>query len=533
MRIAFVPIDNRPVCYSLPLQIADISDDLELILPPREMLGDLTKTADIKGIFDWIKSLQDIDKFIISLDTIAYGGLIPSRRSSESFEDIKARVEKFREILLSKNSEIYAFSSIMRISDNNVNEEEKDYWNLYGKKIFKYSYESHKNAPKSYVQTDVPYEILQDYLKTRKRNFDINMLYLKWAKEGFFDTLVYSKDDCAKYGLNVAEAEALEFAINEYVNEKDSLVKDFNTLLNTTQSGDDGKIQSISDSEGCESDTSYLSKESISTNENKVCVSHCFGNNSDSADYKKNVNVFVKTGADEIPLSLLSRAVTAGKNIKIAPVFTEPDYIDKISKYEDVSVFDSVKGQIELAGCTVCNEEDSDIVLLVNNFREEQGELVMGVDVQGYCKLLTLPQKQFAIADIRYANGADNNFVASLFNQTLDYRFLGYAGWNTTGNTLGSVLCCALVKFITQIFNDKAFKKVQAVRFLDDWAYQANVRKILKSKYDVNFSKQAINDIKKEIEKFEKIVNKKLNSEFNEIAYKFPWDRSFEVEVIL
>ena len=52
--------------------------------------------------------------------------------------------------------------------------------------------------------------ILKDYLKTRKRNFEINKIYLDWQKEGFFDTLIFSKDDCAEFGFNVEEAKTLE-----------------------------------------------------------------------------------------------------------------------------------------------------------------------------------------------------------------------------------------------------------------------------------------------------------------------------------
>lgn len=400
MNIAFIPIDNRPVCYTLAQQIADIDDDLNLYLPDRNLLGDLTKIADVEGILCWLEALPEVDKVIVSLDTIAHGGLIPSRRSKDTFEQIKQRIEKFKSILEAKNSQVYAFSSVMRISNNNVNEEEKEYWSEYGQKIFQYSYETHKNAPHQYLCEDVPAEIIQDYLLTRKRNFEINQLYLDWAKQGFFKTLVFSKDDCAKYGLNVAEAESLE-----------------------------AQIKSM------------------------------------------NLNALVKTGADEIPLSLLSRALTDGRNIKIAPVFTQPESVNKISKYEDVSVFDSVKGQIELAGALLAEEKDADIILLVNNFKDEQGELVMGVEVEGFQDEFTLPEKPFIVADILNANGSDNAFVDKFLKNDIDCRnFLGYAGWNTTGNTLGSALCCGIVKYLAQKSDEKAFKKVQAVRFLDDWA---------------------------------------------------------------
>ena len=457
LNIAFIPIDNRPVCYTLAQQIAAIDRDLALFLPPREMLGDLNRSADINGIFSWLKKLENIDSIVVSLDTIAYGGLIPSRRSSETFEEIKKRMESFFALLREKNAKVYAFSSIMRISNNNINEEEKEYWSLYGEKIFKYSYELHKNAPDTDVKADVPPEIIQDYLKTRQRNFEINKMYLKWCEQGFFDTLVFSKDDCAQYGLNVGEAQVLE--------------------------------------------------ESIRANA---------------------LNALVKTGADEIPLSLLSRALAGGRGIKIAPVFTQKDYTGRISKYEDVSVSDSVRGQIELAHCEVADVLDADIILVVNNFKQEQGELVMGVDVEGFDGEIELPQKPYLIADILNANGADNSFVKKFFEKQIDWdKFLGYAGWNTTGNTLGSALCCAIVKFLANNPDEAAFKKVQAVRFLDDWAYQANVRKALKSRFD----KPDIEALKTLMQPFEKTLQEKTGLDLTTTKYSYPWNRFFEIEV--
>ena len=115
MNIAFIPIDNRPVCYTLPEQICAMNNNINLFMPERRMLGGLTKIADVDGIFDWFKNLRDIDAVVMCLDTIAYGGLIPSRRCPETFEEIKQRIEKLKEILEEKQCKIYAFPSIMRI----------------------------------------------------------------------------------------------------------------------------------------------------------------------------------------------------------------------------------------------------------------------------------------------------------------------------------------------------------------------------------------------------------------------------------
>ena len=438
MKIGFVPIDNRPVCYTLPKQIAEIDEDIELFLPKREWLGDLKKTADTDKIFEWLENLPQVDALILSLDTLAYGGLIPSRRCNNSFEQVKEKIERLKYILSSKNAKIYAFSSIMRISNNNVNEEEKEYWADWGEKIFKYSFDFDKNGN---TETDVPKEILQDYLATRKRNFEINKKYLEWQKEGFFDTLVFSKDDCAQYGLNVKEARELEAS-----------------------------------------------------------------------------GGFVKTGADEIPLSLLARAVKG--EIKIAPVFLEPEYKSLVSNYEDISIEKSVLGQIELAGCKVSEPENADILLCINNFKNKQGEIVMGVDTEHFDGKWKKPEKPYMIADVRFANGADNAFVKQIFEQGLGENFYGYSAWNTSANTLGSLICWAKIKFLAEKCSKKAFCNLQVVRFLDDWAYQANVRQ----------DKPSADKLKEQMKPYEKEVFALLGYSAD-LSYSYPWDRFFEVEI--
>lgn len=441
MKICFLPIDNRPVCYNLAADIAAIDKSIELLLPPRELLGSLTKNADIGGLFNWFENIPECDVTILSLDTIAYGGLIPSRRSKDSLEDVKERIYSLKKILDSKKSKIYAFSSIMRISNNNFNEEEKEYWKDFGTQIFKYSYDYHKFGQ---ATTNVPASIIEDYLTTRKRNFEINKIYLDWKKEGFFETLIFSKDDCAEFGLNVKEAQELE------------------------QLG--GKT---------------------------------------------------KTGADEIPLTLLSRAIK--KDIKVFVKYTEPEYKNLISNYEDVSIEKSVSGQLELGGFVEVNDEkDSDVVLVVNNFIDKQGELVMNWQTEPFNKKLQLPDKPYIIADVRFANGADNNFVKELLPQVDLKNFCGYSAWNTSANTLGSLLACLKVKYNPTEYDEKAFKRLQMIRFLDDWAYQANIRSQIKQPCDISDLMKPYEDILKDVLGYETDLN---------FSYSYPWDRKFEIEV--
>ena len=441
MKICFIPIDNRPVCYNLAKDICEIDEAIDLLIPPRELLGSLVKTANINEILNWLKQIPKCDAIILSLDTIAYGGLIPSRRSSESFSEIQARIENLKEILKEKESKIYAFSSIMRISNNNYNEEEKEYWKDYGEKIFRYSYSGGKD------NDNIPQEIIEDYLQTRKRNFEINKLYLEWQKDGFIDTLVFSKDDCAEFGFNVNEANQLE-ALG-------------------------GKV---------------------------------------------------KTGADEIPLTLLARAIK--KDIKIYVEYTEPDCNNLISNYEDVSIEKSVQGQLELARFEQVQDKNrADLILIVNNFREQQGELVMGWQTgpkSEYLPSFDITKIPYAIADVRYANGADNDFVEKFLPQINLNNFYGYSGWNTSANSLGSLLAGIKVKFNAKIYRENAFKKLQTIRFLDDWAYQANVRAKIDKTCEISGLMKPFED------KISQIFP--LTNSFN-LNYTYPWNRKFEIEI--
>ena len=428
MKICFIPIDNRPVCYNLAKDIAAIDENIELFIPPREFLGDLTRSAGVNEIIEWIENIPECDAMVISLDTIAYGGLIPSRRSTDSLEDIKSRLKRLKPLL--KNKKVYAFSSIMRISNNNYNEEEKEYWKDWGIKIFEYSY--------SGVNDGIPQAILDDYLATRKRNFEINKTYLNWG----LNTLIFSKDDCAPKGFNVDEARELE-----------------------------------------------------------------------------RLGAKTKTGADEIPLTLLARAIE--KEIKVFVEFTEPDYQDCISNYEDVSIEKSVQGQLELGGFTqVQTREEADVILILNNFIEKQGEYVMGWTTQPFRKTFTPPDKPYAIADVRYANGADNDFVEQLLPQIDLNNFYGYAGWNTSANTIGSLLAGVKGRWNTGKYNEAAFKRLQMIRFLDDWAYQANVRGMIENPCDIQ-------DLMKPYE----VKLAEIFGQIPPIEYLYPWSRKFEVEI--
>jgi len=489
MEILFIPLDNRPVSYVLPQQIAELSGNINVLMPPRSIIGGLHNNTQIDKLLIWLNdelSNKKKDYIICNLDTIAYGGLIPSRRSDEEEANILARLSDFR-IMVQRHKDdhktrLYAFSSIMRISNNNINEEEKLYWDKYGEMIFKYSYLTHKtSAFKDPIEIEnleniterIPEHIIDDYLLTRKRNFNINKYYLSWVEENFLDYLVFSQDDTAQYGLNVLETSFL----------KEEITK--KSLLN---------------------------------------------------------RVNIQTGADEISCDLLSKTLVESfkQNIKIYPVFTTETGSGVISRYEDRTIMESVLGQLSLCGGKITdNLDEADIVLVVHTPINIQNDHAMKAYPEAenekaveYClNILNSSNKPVMIADIACANGGDNLLVKKIIAENLNIaKLYGYAGWNTTGNTLGSVISTGISRFIAQKsgnFNLEKFKIILLTRLADDWAYQTVVRQIIRAltpEADLRILEEELMPL---IDK----IAKKLELSSGKIKLSFPWQRTFEVEI--
>jgi hypothetical protein len=180
------------------------------------------------------------------------------------------------------------------------------------------------------------------------------------------------------------------------------------------------------------------------------------------------------------------------------------------------------------------------MLVIVNNFQSKQGDLVLGERVnfirtdvlRKFEKLVTGAHQPYFLADINNANGADSIFVEYLLKTGLNPYFYGFSAYNTSANTLGCAICAAVVKFLAEKagkYDDSAFKMLQFTRLMDDWAYQANVRKPVfeaAPKFQAELTRQISN-----LKAFEKNVNSFLGTNFKNVNYSLPWARSFEIEV--
>ena len=82
MRVALIPLDNRPANRQFPARLADIAG-IELFTPARDLLGNLQCGADGIALAAWLRDTvyeYECDAAVFSWDALIYGGLIQSRQ---------------------------------------------------------------------------------------------------------------------------------------------------------------------------------------------------------------------------------------------------------------------------------------------------------------------------------------------------------------------------------------------------------------------------------------------------------------------
>ena len=469
--VALLPMDDRPVNYDYPHYLARAAG-LEILLPPREWLGNPWRPSRHADLVDWlVRTAARAEAIVVAIDTLAYGGLIPSRTSSESTETVLGRLGVLRDLKTARpDLPILASSVILRISRSNSSEEEKPYWATYGSRMFRLSYLEHKAevgdastdelVERDSLRSGIPDEVYQDYRRGRARNHAVNRAMLDWLAEGVFDYLLLPQDDTADYGWNIAEARALQALIR---------------------------------------------------------------------DRRLTERAITYPGADEIGCLLLARYACrrAGFAPRVWPRYSGVTEPPVVTAYEDRPIHELLKAHLApLSGAVADAPQQSDLVLYVNAPVRRQGNgdsqwlIWKGPEtiraqlppaVHAWFDQFTTTEgfratrremqsphrspeefvrallaalasdRPVALADVAFVNASDLVLGGLLRQHPPVAALAGYGGWNTAGNTLGTVLAQAVIRTLAlrgggtreQLAAHLAFL---FLRFLDDDLYQARER---------------------------------------------------------
>ena len=461
-RVALLPLDDRPVNYDQPWWLGNAAG-IEVIRPPREWLGSPLRSADRDRLAGWLADEgRAADGIIVAIDTLAYGGLIPSRQSTSPLADVVRNLEPLRAIRAARpDLPILAFSVLMRVSRSNSAEEEKPYWADHGQDMFRLSYLEDKagreaatdleTTERRALATTVPADVVADYQAGRARNHAVNRLMVEWTAARVLDYVVIAQDDTAPFGWNIAEARSLGELI--------------------AQQG--------------------LSERAIAY-----------------------------PGADEVGSLLVGAFVcrAAGFRPRVWAVYSGTDGPTMVTAYEDRPLRELLNAHLgPLSGALARGPAEADLILAINAPGEGQtdawvqlplrqgnraaiararaadeitvraAELEMATarrDVDEFARAIGTfisEGRTVGIVDVAFVNGADLALADRLVASVPLARLGSYAAWNTAGNSLGSALAHGVIRAVTQSVEQpaevlEAHLGLLAIHLLDDYAFQGIVR---------------------------------------------------------
>ena len=145
--------------------------------------------------------------------------------------------------------------------------------------------------------------------------------------------------------------------------------------------------------------------------------------------------------------------------------------------------------------------------------------------------------KVVSIADNAYANGADLSLIQLLNNNGLLLKVSGYAGWNTSANTIGT----AIAEAVNSLYYGQSQNQMDFIvqRYLEDAGYCAKVRTQVKNNlpagmnyFDVKEKDGVVSQmVNEQLQEFAKQYLSSIASEIKIMNVQMPWKRMFEVDL--
>jgi len=485
--------------------IGKSNEEISLIVPEKNILGEKKKPADVKGIGEFLTgNITGCTNIVLSIDMLVYGGLIPSRLHYLNREEALSRLEIIKKLKqINPDVRIYAFNCIMRTPQYDSSDEEPDYYADYGYALFRRKYlldyqarhgfNAENAADKQQLaeleKIRISQEIIDDYENRRTFNEFINIEVVNYLNTGLLDFLVIPQDDSSPYGYTAISQKNV---INE-IKKKDLDMK-----------------------------------------------------------------VMIYPGADEVSLSLLTRAWHDYKGIelKIYPFYASVLGPTIVPLYEDRPMYESLKSHVRVCKTKLVNSpQEADFILAVNcpgKFQQDTYDEEFDIS---YTSCRNLPDfafqikdyieagKNVAICDSAYCNGGDIQLIQYLDKLDILDKLSSYAGWNTNCNTLGTTLAQACIGAGANLPQRLPGKRQGMhnlfYRIIEDGCYQAVVRHEV-SAADLPKLQAQDSDISPVLAEVENIIQTKLQKQYETlyISKRYPvtikriwspWKRMFEI----
>jgi hypothetical protein len=425
--IAFVPLDDRPVTYQLPVMLGEIAGQ-PVVTPPRLLLGSYVQPGDPDGLGRWLRSdaTQNVSALVASSDMVAYGGLVASRVPGVSLDEAVARL---RDLAAIKSAHavpfVGVFATIMRLAPTGVPALGAAA-GYYATGATVDAIQAFANLPDPPATADdirkaerlralIGPSVLAAYLATRRRNRSVDQWALQLAAEGGYDRIVVGQDDAGPVGLHLKDVAALQRTARRF------------------HLGDRASIE---------------------------------------------------PGADELGMLMLARvfARNAGWQPTVGVTYSRPDGGAVVDHLEFTPI-DATIGQIIGACGARRRASGADIELFVrvagtSDIDEQAFEDAIAVAVAG--------GRSVAVADLSFLEGSPGSeqrrLTEALVARGIAGKIDAFASWNTDANTVGTALPEAIAAGAGRragTYDARAHAQFMLDRYVDDYAFHQFVRPAL------------------------------------------------------
>ena len=489
--VLYVPQDNRPVSLQYTVDTAKAAG-FTVITPPQSMISGRTYEGHADEVWNWVEqNAGRADVMVLSTDSLVYGGLVDSRKHNLPLATLKNRVQRIKKLKEAhKNVAIYGFGTVMRSPRASGGGTEPAYYADYGPTIFQIaalqdkldagSLTAEETSKLMALQASVPVEYLQDWFNRRQKNMNVNKDLIDEVKDNVFTYFALGHDDTSSLSQSAMEGRYLNM-------------------------------------------------------------------------YSKNLSPRVYgsfPGADQLGLLLIARARVdrTGDVPSFEVIYPLGGAGKTVPHYEDQSIEETIAEHVVAVGGTFTTAGKPNVLLAVNTpLTTTTGESeafenfpMISASTSAFVDRIEQSVKDgvtVSVADIAYSNGSDNTLVGAFYKRGMLYKLGAYNGWNTASNTVGYAVAQGL---LSKYMTPEQHKNMLTQQYLDNWAYQANIRKDIYRMQDsirtdnVRYS-GALNDRLESYlgERIQDFAAKYLGVDPRTVQATFPWGRLFETDIIV
>lgn len=432
-KIIYIPIDNRPINLTQTIEVATRLG-YEVLVPPENLLG-TGATPDKYGkpdeLWAWLKKNAPLaDAAVISTDAMLYGSLVSSRQHELTHDAVLERAKNF-ENLREENPllPIYAFATVMRTPTSGMSASNTDpeYYRTYATQFFNYTALKDKAETQTLskkelkefaqLESEIPKEYFEDWRGRRAKNYDALEYFVDLTKADVLQYFLAGGDDGARFSQTHLELRHLE----KYA--KSLGVEKFQAM----------------------------------------------------------------SGADELGILMLARAIN--HDLQYVPLiaisYNEGKGGETIPTFSNEKISASLEGAINaVGGIKISNLEKADLILAINTnpngktfeAASKKNKTKPHTGIGPYMTMIKSYIKSgypVGVVDIATSNGSDNALMKRLRNEDLQFKIRSYSGWNTATNSSGFLIGAGV---LTNYMSEKDIYSLLLMRYLDEWAYQANIR---------------------------------------------------------